>query len=145
MMPDLVRDPLALRQEYFARNLQIVGALHHAGVPFLAGTDSAPGVYIMPGFSLHDELANFVEAGFTPMESLQTATSNPAKFLGMQASLGSVEAGKIADLVLLTGSPLEDIHNTKKISAVWAQGRLFDHAALDQILRQVESAAKGRR
>jgi hypothetical protein len=57
MMPDLLRDPLALRQEYFMRNLQMVGALHHAGVPFMAGTDTAPGVYILPGFSLHDELA----------------------------------------------------------------------------------------
>jgi imidazolonepropionase-like amidohydrolase len=142
MMPDLLRDPLALRQEYFARNLQIVGALHHAGVPFMAGTDSAPGVYIMPGFSLHDELANFVEAGFTPMESLQTATSNPAKFLGIEASLGSVESGKIADLVLLTANPLEDIRNTQRISVVLARGRLYDRAALDQILQQVEAAAK---
>jgi imidazolonepropionase-like amidohydrolase len=145
MMPDLLRDPLALRQEYFARNLQIVGAMHRAGVPFLAGTDSAPGVYIMPGFSLHDELANFVEAGFTPMESLQTATSNPAKFLGMLATLGSVESGKIADLVLLNANPLEDIHNTRKISAVVARGRLFDRAALDEILTQVELAAKRRK
>src|SRR6266436_7350763 len=111
MMPGLLRDPLALRQEYFARNLQMVGALHHAGVPFMAGTDAAPGVYIMPGFSLHDELANFVEAGFTPMESLQTATSNPAKFLGMENTLGSIEPGKIADLVLLHANPLEDIQN----------------------------------
>jgi hypothetical protein len=142
MMPDLLRDPLALRQEYFARNLQIVGAMHRAGVPFLAGTDAAPGVYIMPGFSLHDELANFVEAGFTPMESLQAATSNPAKFLGMQASLGSMESGKIADLVLLTANPLEDIHNTRKISAVFARGRLYDRVALDRILGQVEAAAK---
>src|SRR5207247_7666078 len=108
MMPDLVRDPLPLRQEYFSRNLQMVGALHRAGVPFMAGTDTAPGVYIMPGFSLHDELANFVEAGFTPMESLQTATSNPAKFLGMEVSFGSVETGKIADLVLLSANPLDD-------------------------------------
>src|SRR5437763_1844924 len=91
MMPGLLRDPLELRQEYFARNLQMIEALHHAGVPFMAGTDAAPGVYIMPGFSLHDELANFLEAGFTPMESLQTATSNPAKFLGMEASMGSIE------------------------------------------------------
>ena len=142
MMPDLLKDPLALRQQYFAHNLQIVGAMHRAGVPFLAGTDSAPGVYIMPGFSLHDELANFVEAGFTPMESLQTATSNPAKFLGMQASLGSVEAGKTADLVLLTANPLEDIRNTRKISAVLARGRLLDRAALDRILMQVQAAAK---
>jgi imidazolonepropionase-like amidohydrolase len=142
MMPDLLHDSLALRQEYFARNLQMVGALHHAGVPFLAGTDAAPGIYIMPGFSLHDELANFVEAGFTPMESLQTATSNPAKFLGLESTLGSVEPGKIADLVLLSANPLEDIHNTQKISAVIANGRLFERASLDHILVQVEASAK---
>lgn len=142
MMPDLLRDPLALRREYFARNLQIVGALHHSGVPFLAGTDAAPGVYIMPGFSLHDELANFVEAGFTPMESLQTATSNPAKFLGLESSFGSVDAGKIADLVLLSANPLDDIRNTQKINAVVANGRPFDRAELDRILAQVETAAR---
>ena len=98
----------------------------------------------MPGFSLHDELANFVEAGFTTMESLQTATSNPARFLGVQASLGSIESGKVADLVLLTANPLEDIRNTQKISAVLTRGRLFDRAALGQILMQVEAAAKRR-
>jgi Amidohydrolase family len=142
MMPDLLRDPLALRQQYFAGNLLMVGALHRAGVPFMAGTDSAPGVYIMPGFSLHDELSNFVEAGFTPMEALQTATSNPAKFLGMEARNGSVESGKIADLVLLSANPLDDIHNTEKITAVIANGQLFDRSTLDQILVKVESAAK---
>ena len=142
MMPDLLRDPLALRQEYFTRNLQMVGALHHAGVPFMAGTDAAPGVYIMPGFSLHDELANFVEAGFTPMESLQTATSNPARFLEMEASFGSVEPGKVGDLVLLRANPLEDIRNAQKINVVIAHGRLFDRAALDQILMKVEAAAR---
>ena len=144
MVPDLVRDPLPLRQEYFSRNLQMVGALHRAGVPFMAGTDTAPGVYIIPGFSLHDELANFVEAGFTPMESLQTATSNPAKFLGRESSFGSVAPGKIADLVLLTVNPLENIRNTQKISAVIAKGRFFDPAALDAMLRQVEQTAKGK-
>jgi imidazolonepropionase-like amidohydrolase len=142
MMPDLLRDPLALRQEYFTRNLQTVGALHHAGVPFMAGTDTAPGVYIMPGFSLHDELANFVEAGFTPMESLQTATSNPAKFLGMEDTMGSIDPGKNADLVLLKANPLEDIGNTKQITAVIARGRVFERAALDRILIDVEAAAK---
>ena len=142
MMPDLLHDPLALRQEYFARNLRMVGAMHRAGVPFLAGTDTAPGVYIMPGFSLHDELANFVEAGFTPMESLQTATSNPAKFLGIESTFGSIEAGKTADLVLLNANPLDDIRNTTKINCVIANGRFFDRAILDQILLQVEKSAK---
>lgn len=145
MMPDLRRDPLALRQKYFAQNLKITGRLHRGGVPFLAGTDTAPGVYVVPGFSLHDELANFVEAGFTPMEALQTATSNPAKFLGREASAGSVAQGKVADLVLLTANPLDDIRNTAKINVVVAAGRIFDRAALDAMLKQVEVAAKKQR
>jgi hypothetical protein len=142
MMPDLLRDPLSLRREYFADNLKMVGAMHHAGVPFMAGTDAAPGVYIMPGFSLHDELANLVEAGFTPMEALQTATSNPAKFLGIESSFGSIDPGKIADLVLLGADPLVDIKNTQKINAVIANGRTFDRESLDKLLKQVETAAK---
>jgi imidazolonepropionase-like amidohydrolase len=142
MMPDLLKDPLALRQEYFARNIQMVGTMRRAGVPFMAGTDTAPGVYIMPGFSLHDELANFVEAGFTPMEALQVATSNPAKFLDAENSFGSIGPGKTADLVLLYANPLDDIRNTQKIAAVIANGRLFDRTALDQILKQVEISAK---
>jgi imidazolonepropionase-like amidohydrolase len=141
MMPDLVKDPLASRQEYFARNLKMVGALHKAGEPFLAGTDTAAGVYIMPGFSLHDELSNFVEAGFTPMESLQTATSNPAKFFGIEQKLGSVESGKIADLVLLSANPLDDIHNTQKIVGVVANGRYFSRSDLDGILQGVAGYA----
>ena len=70
--------------------------------------------------------AYFVEAGFTPMEALQTATSNPAHFLRKDDSYGSVEPGKTADLVLLRANPLDDIHNTCKISAVVANGRLFE-------------------
>src|SRR5450631_768061 len=103
----LERRPLELRKEYFTRNLQAMGSMHQAGVPLLAGTDTAPGIYIMPGFSLHDELANFVEAGLTPIEALQTATSNPARFLS-RADLGAIEPGKLADLVLLTANPIDD-------------------------------------
>jgi predicted amidohydrolase YtcJ len=69
----------------------------------------------LSGFSLHDELALFVQAGLTPGEALKTATYNPAKFLGMLDQLGTVEKGKLADLVLLDANPLEDIHNTQKI------------------------------
>jgi hypothetical protein len=142
MMPDLLRDPLPLRQKYFAENLKMVGRMHRAGVPFLAGTDTAAGIYVMPGFSLHDELANFVEAGLTPMEALQTATSNPARFLGLEKSFGSVEAGKLADLVLLAANPLENISNTRRITAVIANGKLFDRADLDQLLNMVKESAK---
>src|SRR5258708_5100152 len=142
MMPGLLHDPLELRQKYFAGNLQMVEALHRAGVPFMAGTDAAPGVYIMPGFSLHDELANFVEAGFTPMESLQTATSGPAKCLGTESTSGAIAPNKVADLVLLSSNPLDNIHNTRHITAVIANGRLFDRAALNRILQGVQAAAK---
>jgi imidazolonepropionase-like amidohydrolase len=141
MMPDLMKDPLERRQQYFARNLEIVATMHRAGVPFLAGTDAAPGIYVLPGFSLHHELAHFVEAGFTPMEALATATSNPAKFLGRQ-DIGTIEPGKIADMVLLSANPVENIRNTQKISAVVSNGRFFDRASLDGILRKVEAAAR---
>jgi imidazolonepropionase-like amidohydrolase len=113
-------------------------------VPFLAGTDSAPGIYIIPGFSLHDELANFVEAGFTPMEALQTATSNPARFLD-RTDIGSVKPGGPADLILLSANPIDDIHNTKKINAVIINGRFLDRAALDHMLTQVEASAKSQK
>jgi len=141
MMPDLLHDPLSLRREYFARNLQMVGTMHRAGVPFMAGTDTAAGIYIMPGFSLHDELANFVEAGFTPMEALQTATSNPAKFLGRNDA-GKIEANYVADVVLLNADPLQNIRNTEKIAAVIANGKYLDRTALDQLLANIANAAQ---
>jgi imidazolonepropionase-like amidohydrolase len=144
MMPGLQKDPLALRQRSFAQEMAMAGAMHRAGVPFLAGTDSAPGIYIIPGFSLHDELANFVEAGFTPMEALQTATSNPALFLERN-DIGAVKPGGLADLVLLSANPLNDIQNTKKIHAVVINGRFLDRAALDRMLAQVEASAKAQK
>ena len=141
MLPDLQKDPLPLRRQYFARNLKMVADMHRAGVPFLAGTDTAPAIFVLPGFGLHDELANFVEAGFTPMEALQTATSNPAKFFGTESTQGSIAKGKLADLVLLDADPLVDIHNTRKIDAVIANGHLYDRQALDALLKNAESAA----
>ncbi len=141
MTPGLQKDSLALRQRSFAQEMSLAGAMHRAGVPFLAGTDSAPGIYIIPGFSLHDELANFVEAGFTPMEALQTATSNPALFLERN-DIGAVKPGDVADLVLLSANPLNDIHNTKKINAVIINGRYLDRAALYHMLTQAAISAK---
>ena len=98
-----------------------------AGVEFMAGTD-APNLWAEVGQSLHKELALFVRAGFTPLEALQTATVNPAKYLGLLDSLGTVEEGKIADLVLLDGNPLDDITNTQKIAAVILRGQLIGKA-----------------
>jgi imidazolonepropionase-like amidohydrolase len=137
-------DDLSTRRRFVEKELEVVNEMHHAGVPFLAGTDTPPGVYMFPGFSLHEELQRFVAAGFTPLEALQTATLNPAKFLGMENRLGTVEQGKLADLVLLDANPLDDIRNTQKIAAVIVNGRYLSRADLDKLLAGVEAAAKGK-
>jgi imidazolonepropionase-like amidohydrolase len=139
---DFNTDDLATRKRFVEKELEVVRAMHRAGVQFLAGTDTPPGVYIFPGFSLHEELQRFVAAGFTPLEALQTATLNPAKFLGMDDRLGTIEKGKFADLVLLDANPLEDIRNTQKIAGVVVNGRYFSRVDLDQMLAGVEEAAK---
>ncbi len=135
-------DDLPTRRKFVDKAQELVSAMHRAGVPFLAGTDTAAGVYVFPGFSLHEELELFVKAGFTPREALETATTKPAKFLRMEDRLGTVERGKIADLVLLDANPLEDIRNTRKVFAVVANGRFFSRAELDELLRQVEADAR---
>ena len=135
-------DDLATRREFLDKELEVVQMLHKAGVPFLAGTDTPPGVYIFPGFSLHEELQRFVAAGFTPLEALQTATINPARFFGMEDQLGTVAMGKMADLVLLDANPLADIGNTQKIAAVIVNGRYFSRDDVQKILQKVEESAK---
>jgi len=142
ILKELDTDPVSYRRQFVAKELEMTLAIHRAGVPLMAGTDTAAGVYVIPGFSLHQELELFVKAGLTPMEALQTATLNPAKFLGRTRDLGTVETGKIADLVLLDASPLDDIRNTQKISAVVLGGRYFSRADLDGILKGVEAAAR---
>ncbi|MDQ6786302.1 MAG: amidohydrolase family protein [Acidobacteriota bacterium] len=145
--PDKIVYPLAItpaelagRKELFEKYLALVSAMHRAGVEFMAGTDSA-NPYVVPGFSLHEELQLFVKAGLTPMQALQSATINPAKYLNMQDELGTIEKGKLADLVLLDANPLEDISNTKKINAVVMNGRLLDRKTLDKMLADVEAEA----
>jgi imidazolonepropionase-like amidohydrolase len=133
-------DEAVKRKELIRLEDNLVGEMQRAGVGILAGTDDA-NPFCFPGFSLHDELALLVEAGLTPMEALQTATLNPAKFFSQLDSLGAIEKGKLADLVLLDANPLEDIHNTKKINAVIANGRLLDRKTLDEILSQIETLA----
>jgi hypothetical protein len=125
----------------YKKQIELVGLMHRAGVEFIAGTD-VQNPFCFPGFSLHDELAIFVEAGLSPMEALQTATINPARFLGKEKDLGTVEQGKVADLVLLDANPLDDIRNTTKINSVVVNGRLLNRNALDQVLTQVQTLAQ---
>jgi imidazolonepropionase-like amidohydrolase len=113
--------------------LENVRVLNKAGILLLAGTDVGVPLQV-PGISLHVELERLVEAGLTPLEALRTATLNPARVLNMTDSLGTIEAGKLADLVLLDANPLSKIRNTQKIRAVVANGRLYRRAQLDQLL-----------
>jgi len=125
-------------KKMFKKEVEIVGAMQRAGVPLLAGTDTG-NPFCFPGFSLHDDLALMVIGGLTPVEALRAATLNPAKFLGLDKTLGTIEPGKIADLVLLDADPLADIRNTQKINAVISNGRLFDRKALNKMLERAET------
>ncbi len=125
---------IVMKKKLYQKELELVGAMHKAGVLLMTGTD-IPGAYTYPGFSLHDELALFVQTGFMPMAALQAATINPAKFLSLEKSLGTVEKGKLADLILLDANPLEDIANTKKISAVIVNGKYLPKDLLQKCWR----------
>jgi imidazolonepropionase-like amidohydrolase len=133
---------IALEKAAFHKHVQIVGAMHRSGIGILAGTD-ALNPYAFPGFSLHDELELLVNAGLKPIDALQAATLNAAQFMNREKDLGTVEMGKIADLVLLDSNPLDDIRNTRKIYAVIYGGRLFKKTDLDSMLAEVEALRTG--
>jgi imidazolonepropionase-like amidohydrolase len=111
-------------RKLFEKRVQVTGALFRAGVGVLPGTD-APLRNSPPGFGLHEELLHLTVAGLTPFEALRAATLDPARFLGLLDSLGTVEVGKVADLVLLSANPLADIRNSSRTTSVVANGRVF--------------------
>jgi hypothetical protein len=117
----------------------LLSLIQHVGMPILAGTDQAV-TWILPGASLHAELAMYVAEGMTSLNALQSATINPAKFLHGIDSLGTVAEGKLADLVLLDADPLADITNTTTIRAVVANGRYFDRTALNKLTVDAQDA-----
>ncbi|RDD85258.1 amidohydrolase family protein [Streptomyces parvulus] len=125
--------------ELFRARVRWIGAAHRAGVPVLAGTDTGT-AYVYPGFGLHDELENLVEAGFSPMQALRAATDTPARFLGLRDA-GTVRRGAIADLAVLDADPLTDIRNTARIHAVVVRGTLISAARRERMLSDVEGAA----
>jgi imidazolonepropionase-like amidohydrolase len=124
----LPRDLYFYGRMLMRKQLEVVAALKRAGVGVMAGTDLPLG-----SWSLHEELSLLVEGGLTPLEALQTATRNPAEFLGKLDSLGAIEEGKIADLVLLEANPFEDIRNTRKIYAVILGGKMIQKSSLSEI------------
>jgi imidazolonepropionase-like amidohydrolase len=133
-------EDFALREKLLRKSIETVGKMNVMGVHLMAGTDTAA-PFVFPGSSLHEELALLVQAGLTPMQALQSATRNPAEFLGRLEEQGTIEQGKLADLLLLDANPLDDIHNTQKIRAVVIRGKLLDRSALDEMLASVTKFA----
>ncbi|HSG39991.1 MAG TPA: amidohydrolase family protein [Thermoanaerobaculia bacterium] len=126
--------------DFYRKGLEITGAAHRAGVRIAVGTDGGDS-FVFPGSGVHDEMGELVAAGLSPAEALRAATWNGAELLGLTDLYGSVEAGKRADLVLLSKNPLDDIGNVKEIQAVIFGGRPLDRDRLDELLRQAESTA----
>jgi len=122
-----------VRAQLLRRSMDVVAQMQKAGVGILAGTD-APAPYVFPGSGLHEELALLVQAGLTPLQALQAASSGPAEFLATGKNSGTIAAGKYADLVLLDANPLEDIRNTQKIRAVVLRGQYLPRTALNELL-----------
>ena len=114
-------DIAAKRRKIFNNELAVIGALHHAGVPVVVGTDQA-----VPGFSVYREMELYEQAGFTPLEALQAATIVPARAMKVDSDSGSIEVGKRADLDVLDANPLDNIHNTRTLRMVLANGVLYD-------------------
>jgi len=116
-----------LLEKVFEKDVALTGKLHAAGVPVVVGTDQT-----VPGHSVHREIELYTMAGFTPMEAIQAATIVPARAMGMEKELGTIEAGKRADLILVKGNPLEDIHAIRNVEFVMTGGKMYKTAELWQ-------------
>jgi imidazolonepropionase-like amidohydrolase len=124
------KHPQPDRRKLLALRRTLIKALHDGGVPFALGSD-APQTWNVPGFSAHRELGALVAAGLTPYEALKSGTANVGVYFNAQATVGTVAAGKRADLVLLDANPLTDIANTSRIAGVMVNGRWLSKADID--------------
>jgi imidazolonepropionase-like amidohydrolase len=120
--PPEAAEEMRIALEYL---LNIIGALHREGIPIIAGTDVS-----VPAYSLHRELELYVKAGLTPLEAIQAATITPARVMKLDNQVGTIEAGKRVDILILAANPLANISNIRKAKFVVAQGRLFDCSKL---------------
>jgi imidazolonepropionase-like amidohydrolase len=123
-----------------SNRLALLDAFRRAGVRMLIGTDT-PQPFVFPGASVHEELANFVAAGFSPHRALIVATRDAARFMGQQQLWGTVESGKRADLLLLDSNPLQDISATRRIAGVLVQGRWLPASRLQEMRASIERRA----
>ena len=129
-----------LRKKYVRIRYEFATSLYNAGVKLMTGSDG-PEWYLAPGFTVHDEIESYVKAGLSNFAALQTATINPATYLGIDKRKGTIEPGKEADFILLEKNPLQDIRNTRSIKAVYTGKKFYDKAQLDKLLTEVKVIA----
>jgi imidazolonepropionase-like amidohydrolase len=137
--PDVSDDSYSLKTQIW-RIYRFVALAKQAKTEILAGTDTGD-PYVIPGAALHNELEQLVEAGLTPREALEAATLAPVRFFEAEKEMGAIEKGKLADMVMLQGNPLDDIRNVRKIDGVFTHGRFSSRKDLDAILEAAGSAA----
>lgn len=130
---------VATLRQYYGLYQKVTKQLKANGVKMTAGSDIG-GIWVIPGFGLHQEFRELAAAGLTPLEVLQMTTLNGAEFLKREATMGTVDEGKNADLVLLDGNPIADVANLSKISAVFLKGKFFSKVALDKLKSDVATA-----
>jgi hypothetical protein len=127
---------IGFRHQHFEHLASILPLLQQAGVSIMAGTDAGfLNSFDYPGIGLHEELSLFVKSGLTPAQALIAATRAGPSWFGLLDQYGGISTGKVADLVLLDGNPIEDIAATRAIRAVVLHGRLFDRPALEKLLK----------
>ena len=132
----LTTSPTPFNETYTQWFTEMVGQVHRTGIEIMAGTD-CPIFYLTPGRSLHEELEVLVKAGLSPLEALQTATINPAKYFNLENELGAVKETMWADLLILDANPLDNIKNTQQINAVIKQGHYMGRSDLDALLKKL--------
>jgi imidazolonepropionase-like amidohydrolase len=135
------RDP-QLVTDFYKKGLELTGFSHKRGLKILAGTDSYD-PYSFPGFSLHSELEQLVKAGLSPAEALATATINPSEYFAVSNDYGTIEKGKVADILLLNENPLIDIKNSTSIDMIFFNGSLYNREELDGLLKYVTRNVSG--
>jgi imidazolonepropionase-like amidohydrolase len=127
------------REKVRQQGMEMILPMYEAGMELYAGSDSGPfNSFVYPGESLHQELWNLNEAGLSPQQALITSVINGPRFFGLEDKYGSLDSGKIADILILDKNPLEDIKNTSKIYTVIKGGKVYDRETLDVMLQKLK-------
>jgi hypothetical protein len=135
-------DDWKLLEQARKNRLAVISAFREAGVRLLIGSDT-PNPFVIPGSSVHLELANFVAAGFTPAEALAAATTETARMLGLEKEQGSIQVGRRADLLLLSANPLTDVGNARSRVGLLLSGRWIAEHDLQSMARDFVSPGSG--